>query len=38
MKVADPTGATPLNFQPAYLDPLGRTWRVELRKLFATGV
>jgi hypothetical protein len=38
MKVTDPTGATPLNFQPAYLDALGRTWRIEVRKLFASGV
>jgi iron complex outermembrane recepter protein len=29
------TGATPISFQPAYLDPLGRTWRIELRKLFS---
>jgi iron complex outermembrane receptor protein len=36
-KVTDATGATPLNFQPAYLDPLGRTWRIEFRKLFTSG-
>ncbi|HEY3950499.1 hypothetical protein [Phenylobacterium sp.] len=36
-KVTDPTGATPFNFQPAYLDPLGRTWRIEFRKLFTSG-
>lgn len=28
------TGATPVNFQPALLDPLGRTLRVSIRKLF----
>ena len=38
MKVTDATGATPLNFQPAYLDAPGRTWRIEVRKLFASGV
>ncbi len=37
VKVTDPTGATPVNFQPAYLDPLGRTWRIEFRKLFTSG-
>ncbi|WP_293382309.1 TonB-dependent receptor [Phenylobacterium sp.] len=36
-KVTDATGATPLNFQPAYLDPLGRTWKIEFRKLFSSG-
>jgi outer membrane receptor protein involved in Fe transport len=35
MTVRDATGATPLSFQPAYLDPLGRTWRIEFRKLFS---
>jgi hypothetical protein len=38
MKVTDPTGLTPIQFQPAYLDPQGRTWRIEIRKLFASGV
>jgi hypothetical protein len=33
-KVTDAAGATPLSFQPDYLDPLGRTWRIEVRKLF----
>ena len=32
--VHDALGATPISFQPGYLDPLGRTWRIELRKLF----
>ena len=32
--VTDPTGATPLNFQPGYLDPLGRSIRIGFRKLF----
>ncbi|WP_293372661.1 hypothetical protein [Phenylobacterium sp.] len=35
ISVHDMTGATPINFQPAYLDPLGRTWKIELRKLFS---
>ena len=35
ISVHDMTGVTPLSFQPAYLDPLGRTWRIELRKLFS---
>jgi len=38
MKVTDPAGLTPIQFQPAYLDPQGRTWRLEIRKLFASGV
>jgi hypothetical protein len=33
-RVRDGTGATPLAYQPDYLDPLGRTIRVSLRKLF----
>jgi hypothetical protein len=32
--VRDETGATPLSYQGAYLDPLGRSVRVSLRKLF----
>jgi len=28
-------GITPLSFQPAYIDPLGRTWRIGFRKLFS---
>jgi hypothetical protein len=31
--VRDATGATPLNYQPAYLDPMGRTIRLSVRKL-----
>ena len=31
--VRDATGATPLAYQPDYLDPLGRTVRLTLRKL-----
>jgi len=38
MKVTDPAGLTPIQFQPAYLDLQGRTWRLEIRKLFASGV
>lgn len=33
-KVTDATGATPVAYQPDYLDPLGRVLGVELRKLF----
>jgi hypothetical protein len=32
--VRDETGVTPLSYQGAYLDPLGRSVRVSLRKLF----
>jgi hypothetical protein len=38
MRVTDAAGLTPIQFQPAYLDPQGRTWRIEVRKLFASGV
>jgi iron complex outermembrane receptor protein len=31
-KVRDGRGATPLIYQPAYLDPLGRTVTLGLRK------
>jgi hypothetical protein len=34
LRVRDETGATPLSYQPDYLDPLGRTVRISLRKLF----
>lgn len=33
--VRDANGDTPVRYQPAYLDPLGRTVRISLRKLFA---
>ena len=33
-RVRDATGATPVNYQPDLLDPLGRTIRVSFRKLF----
>ena len=33
-EVRDSTGATPLSYQPASLDPLGRSVRLTLRKLF----
>ncbi|HET9427662.1 MAG TPA: TonB-dependent receptor [Allosphingosinicella sp.] len=33
-QVRDSSGATPLSYQPAYLDPLGRSVRLTLRKLF----
>ena len=32
--VRDAFGATPLSYQPAYLDPLGRTIRLSIRKVF----
>ncbi|WP_196221689.1 TonB-dependent receptor [Sphingobium sp. CAP-1] len=32
--VTDATGATPLRYQPGYLDPLGRTVSISFRKLF----
>jgi iron complex outermembrane receptor protein len=35
ISVHDGSGVTPLNFQPAYIDPLGRTWRISFRKLFS---
>ena len=33
-QVRDRLGATPLSYQPGYLDPLGRSVRLTLRKLF----
>ncbi|PTQ61830.1 TonB-dependent receptor-like protein [Sphingomonas aurantiaca] len=33
-RVTDATGATPNTYQPDYLDPLGRTVRLSVRKLF----
>lgn len=33
-RVTDQTGEVPIGFQPAYLDPLGRTVRLSVRKLF----
>ena len=33
-RVTDQTGTVPIGFQPAYLDPLGRTVRLSVRKLF----
>jgi hypothetical protein len=33
-EVRDASGATPLSYQPAYLDPLGRSVRLSLRKQF----
>ena len=34
LKVTDASGATPLSYQPALLDPVGRTVRISVRKLF----
>jgi iron complex outermembrane recepter protein len=34
LRVRDETGATPLGYQPAYLDPLGRSVRIAFRKQF----
>ncbi|MEH3046082.1 TonB-dependent receptor [Sphingomonas adhaesiva] len=33
-RVTDAAGAVPIGFQPGYLDPIGRTVRVSVRKLF----
>lgn len=33
-RVTDATGVTPISLQPAYLDPLGRSIRLSVRKLF----
>ncbi|SOB78560.1 hypothetical protein SAMN06297144_0066 [Sphingomonas guangdongensis] len=33
LEVRDPTGATPLNYQPDLLDPIGRTVTLSIRKL-----
>jgi iron complex outermembrane recepter protein len=35
VSVHDANGVTPLSFQPAYIDPLGRTWRIGFRKVFS---
>lgn len=34
LTVRDGTGATPIRYQPAYLDPLGRSVRISFRKSF----
>ena len=34
IQVVDATGRTPISFQPAYLDPAGRTVSLSVRKLF----
>jgi hypothetical protein len=34
LRVRDADGATPISYQPAYLDPLGRTVKLSIRKLF----
>ncbi len=34
INVRDATGATPIGYQPANLDPVGRTIRFSFRKLF----
>ncbi|MGH6617432.1 TonB-dependent receptor [Sphingomonas sp.] len=33
-RVTDVNGATPISYQPDYLDPLGRTVRLSIRKMF----
>ena len=33
-RVTDQAGEVPIGFQPGYLDPIGRTVRLSLRKLF----
>ena len=32
--VTDALGATPVNYQPGYIDPVGRSIRLNFRKLF----
>jgi len=34
LRVTDAAGATPISYSPAYLDPLGRSVRISIRKLF----
>jgi outer membrane receptor protein involved in Fe transport len=34
VKVRDNAGLTPLSYQPGYVDPVGRTVRIGIRKLF----
>ena len=34
IKVRDATGATPLSYQPDYIDPQGRVIRLSFRKVF----
>jgi hypothetical protein len=34
LRVRDETGAVPLSYQPDYLDPVGRSVRIGIRKLF----
>jgi hypothetical protein len=34
MRVTDPNGVTPISFQPDLLDPLGRVFRLSIRKQF----
>ena len=33
-RVTDATGSTPISYQPAYLDALGRSVQLSIRKLF----
>lgn len=33
-RVTDQSGATPISYQPGYLDPIGRSVRISLRKIF----
>jgi hypothetical protein len=34
LRVTDARGQTPISYQPAFLDPLGRSVRISIRKLF----
>jgi hypothetical protein len=34
LNVRDATGVTPLSYQPGYIDPVGRTVRFSIRKMF----
>ena len=36
IRVTDALGATPISYQAAYLDPVGRSVRIQFRKLFFT--
>ena len=36
LEVTDEAGVTPFSYQPAYLDPVGRSVRLSVRKLFFT--
>jgi len=37
VRVTDALGETPVSYQPDYLDPLGRSVRISIRKSFFGG-